>query len=981
MNNQKSVTNVFQRLNLHISHLAIMSICLAFVAPSQAASEADLKWDLSYKSALKANPIAQNEFMQIWASRYPSRPIHTKLGSYAGEPIEASLLIETPDGHTGDPSASWFIKTRSTVTLCEFHPKYMNKPCRTLDPSRVENFIREVMRFKKLPPQLSEQNVIEKAADGKTILLNYMGYLSVYVDGKSLQRPIALLEWGESNVMPGEKPDPETGRLGREIAKLMLSDADFKKRQIELDAHARQQLFDDAVRRGDLEKMRTMLDTASSGERNISVDAVTRALVIAAQNGQQRAVDFLLTRGAKIDANESAALKAAVQADDLEMIKHLLDKGAQVDPPKESLNSYGMIYQSALGLAVRLHKEQTARLLIGRGADVNINQSPAIVASAVIGGDLAIADLILGSGAKPDQVTRDDSRTALMSLMMDSGALSGWPQDPEQQKAILKREAGLEAMVRRLVLAGANVNFITSTCYTAYQEASNRHSEGMKNLLVSLGADANLQQLCIERQKQGAQGSTSGTEATARASVATEAMQYLRRADYQNLEVLYEKLKKPDQRTPSGIWKLAIFYNQLRDFSQRKRDPVYWNTMQLLAQDWQKKFPQSVPARIFQVYLYWNRVIAYRGVAAYSTLNAADKEEVASNSAEALKVLAYMKANAASAKDPEWYRAMLNVLPYSKQYSAAELDRVLAEGMQLYPNYHEMYFAAGFFSLSNWSGNPNAVEKMAKRAKLAPGNKEKRSMYARIYWYLNQVAYQGKIFELSHVDWAEMSLSFSDLVALYPDPWNLNAYAYFACQAQDYATMKRVLKQIDKQLIFIVWGEKGYVNYDECTKQVATNAGKGVASENTQKNISEKRLQRIYNDFIWYGSRMRSVKNFDESLKALHQAEDIYRNSMMTQYNLGSTLMDMHRYSDAITAFSLGIVAQPDYAQAYWQRGLAYEALGRKVEARKDFESGAKYLTQVLPTLDPKMDAESRQFFRTMQDKFRQYGFDTPRTF
>ena len=861
----------------------------------------------------------------------------------------------------------------------------MNEPCKTLDPSRVENFMREVMRFKNLPAQLSEQNVIDKAADGKVTLLNYMGYLSVYVDGKSLQRPIALLELNESNETPGGKPDPETGRLEREIAKLMLSDADFKKRQIELDAHARQQLFDDAARRGDLEKMRTMLDTVSSGERNISNDAVTRALVIAAQNGQQRAVDFLLTRGAKIDATESAALKAAVQVDDLEMIKHLLEKGAQVDPPKESLNSYATIYQSALGLAVHLRKEKTARLLIERGADVNINQSRAIVVSAVIGGDLAIADLILGSGAKPDQVTRDDSRTALTFLMSYSGNLSGWPQDPEQQKEILKREVGLEAMVRRLVLAGANVNFITRTCDTAYLEASHRHSEGMKNLLVSLGADANLHQLCVEKRKQGAQGSISGTEATARIAVATEAMQYLRRADYQNLEVLYEKLKKPDQRTPSGIWKLAIFYNQLRDFSQRKRDPAYWNTLQLQAQDWQKKFPQSVPARIFQVYLYWNRVIAYRGVSAYSTLSAADKEEVASSSAEALKVLTNMKANAASAKDPEWYRAMLNVLPYSKQYSAAALDRILAEGMQLYPNYHEMYFAAGFFSLSNWSGNPDAVERMAKSANLAPGNKEKRSMYARVYWYLNQVAYQGKVFELSHVDWAEMNPSFSDLVTLYPDPWNLNAYAYFACQAQDYATMSRLLKQIDKQLVFSVWGEKGDVNYDECIKQMTTNTGKGMTSDNAQQSVAETRLQRIYNDFIWYGSRMRSSKNFDESLQTLRQAEDIdhrlHRSSMMTQYNLGSTLMELRRYNDAISAFSLGIVAQPDYAQAYWQRGMAYEALGRRAEASKDFESGAKYLTQVLPTLDPKMDAESRQFFRTMQDKFRQYGFDTPRTF
>jgi hypothetical protein len=81
------------------------------------------------------------------------------------------------------------------------------------------------------------------------------------------------------------------------------------------------------------------------------------------------------------------------------------------------------------------------------------------------------------------------------------------------------------------------------------------------------------------------------------------------------------------------------------------------------------------------------------------------------------------------------------------------------------------------------------VDSLARDAAAATAQKEKKSLYARVYWYLDQVEYRGKIFSLSAAKWADMKDGFDDLTGLYPDLWNLNAYAYFACLAQDYKTM------------------------------------------------------------------------------------------------------------------------------------------------------------------------------------------------
>lgn len=58
---------------------------------------------------------------------------------------------------------------------------------------------------------------------------------------------------------------------------------------------------------------------------------------------------------------------------------------------------------------------------------------------------------------------------------------------------------------------------------------------------------------------------------------------------------------------------------------------------------------------------------------------------------------------------------------------------------------------------------------------------------------------------------------------------------------------------------------------------------------------------------------------------------------MPTYYHLGLALTDLGQYREAAEAFSTGLERQPDYAWAYYARGIAYDHLGEKNDAKADF--------------------------------------------
>ena len=128
-----------------------------------------------------------------------------------------------------------------------------------------------------------------------------------------------------------------------------------------------------------------------------------------------------------------------------------------------------------------------------------------------------------------------------------------------------------------------------------------------------------------------------------------------------------------------------------------------------------------------------------------------------------------------------------------------------------------------------------------------------------------------------------------------------------------------------------------------------------------------------YREFINYALYLRHVGRHEQSLYAVMSAEKVQGGSkprMMTQYHKGWALLELGRHKEAVAAFGEGIPDQPDYAYVYWRRGLAYEALGDKALAARDFERCAQLL------IDKREVESAGDVLPALRGKLAQYGLD-----
>ncbi len=468
-------------------------------------------------------------------------------------------------------------------------------------------------------------------------------------------------------------------------------------------------------------------------------------------------------------------------------------------------------------------------------------------------------------------------------------------------------------------------------------------------------------------------------ETKARKAIATETGDLLKARDYAGLEKLHRKLNSDKVRTPSGVWSLAVFYATLRDYAPRTRDMDYWQREDAQAARWSAKFPRSEVAPVFQVYLKQNRALAFRGMGNYADIR---KEDIAPMNQAVKEGLALLDARdriplaKRDKVDGGWYRARMDLLPYSELFHS-HFSYAWQGATRMEPDYHEVYFASAYYSLPKWNGAPDAVERMARLASTGKGT-DRDAMYARVYWYLNQTEYRGKIFEDSMVDWNDMKTSFEALVRAYPVPWNLNAYAYFACKAGDYDVMSALMKRIGDDVVYGVWGNGGEAEYQRC----AGNIGADTRNFAADMAARTKRLQGLqYDRLIGYAIVQRERFRNAESLRALQTADEIGRKlwnrpGMKVYYHKARALDNLARYDEEIEALQEGLKSQPGYPSAIFQMGLAYEGLKRKDDARERFELSARRIKEELskPGVDRTPDVEKE--LTRMRKKLAEYDID-----
>ena len=251
------------------------------------------------------------------------------------------------------------------------------------------------------------------------------------------------------------------------------------------------------------------------------------------------------------------------------------------------------------------------------------------------------------------------------------------------------------------------------------------------------------------------------------------------------------------ERTPAGIPKLQFFYEGLVEYAHYQTPSLAavpnekgWQRMFDRVQAWIAQSPSPaayIALANFHHAFAWEwrgggfaRAVSHSAWTPYREQLKIERGVLEAHKSEA-------------AVDPEWYFTMEN-LALEQNWPQSESQRLYAEALSKNRFYDRVYYAIATRLEPQWGGSWEAVEQMANASARSTRDKMGDIFYTRIYQWAIDCGCQ--MFRKSRVDWPRMKAGFQEMLRRFPDPWNANQFANFACEAEDRATAKALLANL-----------------------------------------------------------------------------------------------------------------------------------------------------------------------------------------
>ena len=291
--------------------------------------------------------------------------------------------------------------------------------------------------------------------------------------------------------------------------------------------------------------------------------------------------------------------------------------------------------------------------------------------------------------------------------------------------------------------------------------------------------------------------SFAASELDEREAIVASVAKAFREERFAELNQMARRYREQKSRTASGVWRLASFYDGLSramwSYRAGKSNEDALRAVQEKLGRWLRRTPKAPAARIGFSMLYVAQAWAYRGDGPGSALGAEAVDRFELNITRAWYALRDSKEYASV--DPHWYVMMLTVAR-AQNWDRPQFEALVTEAVQREPLYYGIYFTAVEYLLPKWHGSIRDVELFTRAATDRTAQREGESLYARIYWNAAQTEFENRLFKSTSADWRRMKQGFEDIVARYPDLWNLSNYAKFACLAGDRETTRKLLDRI-----------------------------------------------------------------------------------------------------------------------------------------------------------------------------------------
>ncbi len=293
---------------------------------------------------------------------------------------------------------------------------------------------------------------------------------------------------------------------------------------------------------------------------------------------------------------------------------------------------------------------------------------------------------------------------------------------------------------------------------------------------------------------------------------------------HEDLIKLSSQLLTHKTRTASGVWQHSLVYfamTNILDATNTSED--YWQNTLANTRSLAHQFPNSPFYYLVHANAIWLQGRMYR-----MTKEPSDKNYYKSNYNQKLaEAKLYLDSNKTIASnDPRYYELMLYIASDQK-WQFIEFQTLFQEAISLYPDYHQIYFAAVQYHYNNAVDPQKAVEILAIDAMKSKETTESKAMYARIHWYelkrcnCNVPLNKSLLYMQSNLNWETMMSSINYLLSDYPDQWNINNMAYFSCLSGDATSSKELLGQIIDPPSDSVWMDLNF--YNACQSWVKTN--------------------------------------------------------------------------------------------------------------------------------------------------------------
>ena len=304
------------------------------------------------------------------------------------------------------------------------------------------------------------------------------------------------------------------------------------------------------------------------------------------------------------------------------------------------------------------------------------------------------------------------------------------------------------------------------------------------------------------------------SELSIRKDISSEAANAFLSGSFEKLENYYSIYRQRTSRTPGGRWKLQFFYVGI--LPANLEDERDWIEAETKILKWIKLYPKSpAPYIVYSDFLI-KRAWYFRGEASAKDVSREAWELFNQNIDLARSTLE--KSKEIASVDPQWYANMVTVAK-TQSWSKKEVKKLLYEALSKEPYYQQTYHEAFSYMLPKWSGSFEEAENFAEDAVAITNKCEGRGMYARLYWraFNNDREFTNKPFDSAQVDWKKFSEGFEDILVRYPDSWNVNNYARFACLARDKAKARKWINKIGSKPVIEAWDQEG-VNFTDCQK-------------------------------------------------------------------------------------------------------------------------------------------------------------------